>query len=418
MSPKEFENHFLSHNFPPNYDPSYNKDGWHLAHWFGDKRHFRPWYDDDADYNTNAKSYYDYLGFRIRQLDYMIDAINSLMRRDVQVSDTNSIDMSKIGEWLKGDDIENLSADLKISAENLNALKVLGDGAYVKDLEPEIQDLREQLRDLRDDLERLRDEVKQNTANINNLSKAIRDGLDGLNGKINNLEREIKSILNRLNGKYETIPSANWYHKFYNGSSDVPAGWGTFKAGAIYGQNSVTLNVRLPYANHNLQNLELNGGALPLSNHPMSYVLGFGFTGDYSFINDMKIESVQITNGAPHIEPVSARASWTIGYNFDHDKKILGADPYQLTLATFADGYNDKNTFKTHYSNISLKGDILTATFNLSGKVPEKFWNGTGGETPPDPAQPDKTITATENHPEGVSDLGRDVTRTINLISE
>ena len=37
-------------------DPSYNKDGWHLSHWFGDKRHFRPWYDDDADYNKDIEN--------------------------------------------------------------------------------------------------------------------------------------------------------------------------------------------------------------------------------------------------------------------------------------------------------------------------------------------------------------------------
>lgn len=408
---EDWLNHFK--NYPPNYDPSYNKDGWHLSHWFGDKRHFRPWYDDDADYNTNAKSYYDYLGFRIKQLDYIICAINKLLRRDLKVQNTSSVEIDKTGDWEKGDDIINISALVRLLADVTNAIKNTPEGLYVKDLEPELKALEQTV-------EALQNQVNQNSSEI----QKLHDGLNGLDGKIKDLAKAIQNILNRLNGKYQTIPSSNWYHKYYNGSSDVPEGWGTFKAGAIYGQNNVTLNVRIPYANHNLQNLELNGGALPLSKHPLSYVVGFGFTGEFAFLNDMKIESVQITNGAPHIKPVSARASWTIGYNFDHDRKILGGDPYQLTLATFADGYNDKNTFSEHYRGIYLKGDILTATFNLSGKVPEKFYNGQAPTSPDEEDEPynpdeekDQIIRIAADNPQGVPDLRREVTRTINLLT-
>mgnify|MGYP007114423912 CR=1 FL=1 len=383
---QDFFEHFK--NYPPNFDPSYNKDGWHLSHWFGDKRHFRPWYDDDADYNTNAKSYYDYLGFRIKQLDYIIWAINGLFRRNVTVADTSTINMSKLGDWLKGDDTINLSSVVKFSNDPTNAARDLN-GVYVKDLEPELIALRQKLEDVR---RQLQDELNDEDAKIGDLSKLI------------------KQIQDRLNGVYKTIPKANFYHKYYNGSQDVPTGWGTFHAGAIYGENNVTLNVRLPYANHNLQNLKLNGGALPLSNTPKSYVLGFGFTGEYAFLNDMNIESIQITNGAPHIEPVSAHASWTIGYNFDHDREIYGGDPFQMTLATFADGYNDKNTFSEHYRGIYLKGDIVNVTFQLSGKVPEKFWKGDNTMS--------NIIEVNESEPHGVPDLGRDVTRTINSIME
>lgn len=438
FDPAEFTKRY-GENYNTADDPRYNKDGWHLSHFFGDKRHFVPWYDVEADYNTNAKSYYDYLGFRIAQLDAMLDAINFLLRKNVDVLDTNSVHMVKLGDWLKGDDLIQLESYVKLSQDLTNALKDTPNGLYVKDLEPE-------LRQLAEEVQGLRNRLTQDESDI----RSLKDGIDGINKRLSNIEKQIKSILDRLNGKYKTIPSQYFVHSYYNGSGDVPTGWGTFHAGAIYGQNSVTLNVRIPYANHNLQNLELNGGALPLDKTPASYVVGFGFSGDYSFLNDMKIESVQITNGAPHIEPSSARASWQFGYNIDH-KNSVTSESYAVTLATFADGYNDKNTLKEHYTGISLKGDILTATLTLSGPVPAKFWNGTDQgdqgdqgdegdqgkgdpETPKDPEKPDKpstpstpatptdpsgttdkTIHATPDNPQGVPDLIRDVTRTINF---
>lgn len=441
FDPAEFTKRY-GDNYNTACDPRYNKDGWHLSHFFGDKRHFIPWYDTEADYNTNAKSYYDYLGFRIAQLDAMLDAINFLLRKNVDVQDTNSVHMVKLGDWLKGDDLIQLESYVKLSQDLTNALKDTPNGLYVKDLEPELRQLAHQLQNLADRLSGDESEIR-----------SLKDGIDGINKRLDNIEKEIKSILDRLNGKYKTIPSQFFIHSYYNGSGDVPTGWGTYHAGAIYGQNSVTLNVRIPYANHNLQNLELNGGALPLDKTPASYVVGFGFSGDYSFLNDMKIESVQITNGAPHIEPSSARASWQFGYNIDH-KNSVTSEAYAVTLATFADGYNDKNTLKEHYTGISLKGDILTATLTLSGVVPAKFWNGsdqgdsepenpdegggsdnpkdpsgtdtpkdpsgTGGDqgtdTPNDPTGPDdKVIRVTPDDPQGVPDLIRDVTRTINF---
>lgn len=455
FDPAEFSKRY-GDNYNTACDPRYNKDGWHLSHFFGDKRHFIPWYDTEADYNTNAKSYYDYLGFRIAQLDAMLDAINFLLRKNVDVLDTNSVHMVKLGDWLKGDDLIQLESYVKLSQELTNALKDTPNGLYVKDLEPELRQLSQQLEELRNrlsqDEEELRNRLSQDEEGIRNLNSAI----DAINKRLSGIEKQIKSILDRLNGKYKTIPSQYFVHSYYNGSGDVPDGWGTYHAGAIYGQNSVTLNVRIPYANHNLQNLELNGGALPLDKTPLSYVVGFGFSGDYSFLNDMKIESVQITNGAPHIEPSSARASWQFGYNIDH-KNSVTSEAYAVTLATFADGYNDKNTLKEHYTGISLKGDILTATLTLSGAVPAKFWNGAdqvgddsevgdadqgSGEpttqatpttnadpkdqatpttqaTQADPKQPsaadDKLIHATPDDPQGVPDLIRDVTRTINF---
>ena len=123
--------------YPPYDDPSYNKDGWHLTHWFGDKRHFRPWYDDDADYNTNSKSYYDYLGFRLVQFEDVLKAINQLLRRNVAVGETNTVKMTKEGDW-QFQDVITLNAVAKLSSKTGNAIQALDDGLYTEDLRPYI----------------------------------------------------------------------------------------------------------------------------------------------------------------------------------------------------------------------------------------------------------------------------------------
>ena len=163
-------------------DPSYNKDGWHLSHWFGDKRHFRPWYDDDADYNTNAKSYYDYLGFRIAQLDALIDAINKLIKRDIKTNQTNTVDLQKLGDW-SNDDIITLLANVKVSHETLNAIETRDDGLFVKDLKPLINDLQRQVNEIKN-VQAKHDRVIRKIVQslINNGSWSAPQGQDILDG--------------------------------------------------------------------------------------------------------------------------------------------------------------------------------------------------------------------------------------------
>lgn len=166
----------------PRNDPSYNKDGWHLSHWFGDKRHFRPWYDDDADYNTNAKSYYDYLGFRIGQLDAIIDAINKLIKRNIKTNQTNTVDLQKLGDW-SSDDIITLLANVKVSHETLNAIEIRDDGIFVKDLKPLINDLQRQVNEIKN-VQAKHDRVIRKIVQslINNGSWSAPQGQDILDG--------------------------------------------------------------------------------------------------------------------------------------------------------------------------------------------------------------------------------------------
>lgn len=163
-------------------DPSYNKDGWHLSHWFGDKRHFRPWYDDDADYNTNAKSYYDYLGLRIAQLDAIIDAINKLIKRNIKTNQTNTVDLQKLGDW-SSDDIITLLANVKVSHETLNAIEIRDDGIYTRSLKPLIDDLQQQLNNVKN-IQAKHDRVIRKIVQslINNGSWSAEQGHDILDG--------------------------------------------------------------------------------------------------------------------------------------------------------------------------------------------------------------------------------------------
>ena len=51
-----------------------------LAGTLFNKRRFAPWYDDRADYNTDAKSYYDYLARNGKLMDAIIEVINNLSK--------------------------------------------------------------------------------------------------------------------------------------------------------------------------------------------------------------------------------------------------------------------------------------------------------------------------------------------------
>lgn len=62
--------------------------------------HWQPWYDDRRDYNTNAPSYYDYLSNFNHLIKSFVELLNRSARRNVQVEDTNSIDLTKINDWI------------------------------------------------------------------------------------------------------------------------------------------------------------------------------------------------------------------------------------------------------------------------------------------------------------------------------
>lgn len=148
--------------------------------------HYQPWYDDRRDYNTNAPAYYDYLAHQKFLSDEAIDLINRNARRNFYVTDTNSIDLTKKGDWVDNenpcnskdwqpkqreryyyDDIVEIVADLKVSTKKVdvtiagmtqtcpNVLRVLTDGAYVPDYSAFIADLRNRISSAENEITRL-----------------------------------------------------------------------------------------------------------------------------------------------------------------------------------------------------------------------------------------------------------------------
>ena len=182
-------------------DPSFNKDWEEICHWIGDKR---PWYDDDADYNTNAKSYYDFLARFIRQLDYMITLMNKLLDQNIETLETNTVRLLKDGDWKKyhiengkvvydngGSNIEKLSAYVKISKASLNDIIAKDDGIWSENFQPKIDALNRRIDELDAKVERYHTE-------LTNLINALTQRVSNLESRVATLESRVTTLENAL----------------------------------------------------------------------------------------------------------------------------------------------------------------------------------------------------------------------------
>lgn len=117
-----------------------------------------PNYNIKQDFTTNAESYLEYLGRLNEQLDSIMKLVARLINRDVDVLDTNTVNLTKIGDFvdqldpnLDLEEIIKIKADVLISAatgdgqlnsllpkplvlELQNAIEAKEDGIFVKDL--------------------------------------------------------------------------------------------------------------------------------------------------------------------------------------------------------------------------------------------------------------------------------------------
>ena len=196
--------------FPFN-DPSFNKDWAEICHWFGDKRHFRPWYDDDADYNTNAKSYYDFLARFIRQLDYMITLMNKLLDENIETLETNTVRMQRDGDWKKyhiengqivydtgGSNIEKISAYVKISKAALNDIVAKDDGIWSENFQPKIDALNKRIDDLDAKVERYHTELLNLINALTQRVTSLESRMTRLESRVASLEGALKKLLTNL----------------------------------------------------------------------------------------------------------------------------------------------------------------------------------------------------------------------------
>ena len=182
--------------------------------------HWQPWYDDRRDYNTNAPTYYDYLAHQKFLSNEAIDLINRNARRNFYVTDTNSIDLTKKGDWVDNenpcmskdwqptvreryyyDDIVEIVADLKVSRQKVdvtiagmtqtcpNVLRVLSDGAFVADYAAFIADLRNRVSSAEGEINRINNRTYTQTE-TNTFKPAITGNLN--NGKPINFKGDVK----------------------------------------------------------------------------------------------------------------------------------------------------------------------------------------------------------------------------------
>lgn len=219
-------------------------------------RSYLPWYDDSADYNTNAKSYYDYLARLTKYLGIVEQFINRLLDRDLKVEDTYSIDLTKNGDWLDNgecepdnyDDIITLKADVIISDETENRTLVhttqknftIPNGTTVKTsgvwspdymgliqaLDDEIGFIYQQL----DDLQTQINEIVKDINQINQQLQTINQTLSNHENRIENLEDET-AILRRglqqiVNNLYDSgaITSNNINTFTFRSGRDIATG--------------------------------------------------------------------------------------------------------------------------------------------------------------------------------------------------
>lgn len=122
--------------------------------------HWQPWYDDRRDYNTNAPSYYDYLANFNHLIKSIVELLNRVARRNVQVEDTKCIDLTKINDWIdEGDKCHSWHDEIILKAEVIlstyqkaidfdgqsynieNALECLPSGLYAPNYLPFLEKL-------------------------------------------------------------------------------------------------------------------------------------------------------------------------------------------------------------------------------------------------------------------------------------
>lgn len=204
--------------------------------------HWQPWYDDRRDYNTNAPSYYDYLAHQKFLSDEAIELINRNARRNFYVTDTNSIDLTKKGDWVDNenpcngkewqptvreryyyDDIVEIVADLKVSQQKVdvtiagmtqtcpNVLRVLNDGAFVPDYASFIADLRNRLSSAETEINRINNRTYTQTE-TNTFKPAISGNLN--NSTPINFKGDVKKSNATIGRTYKYNNSHDTYYTY------------------------------------------------------------------------------------------------------------------------------------------------------------------------------------------------------------
>lgn len=189
---------------------------------------FEPWYSNHENYNTNAKSYYDYLGRFNGFLYEMVNQVNRLLRRNIKVKNTYSIDFHKDGDWIdngdcktKFDDIELLYANVIISKQIKqlqyqhihrksqtyqipNGTEILPDGVYSPDYRAVLDEIDADLGEIHDGMDKMQDDIGK----LQDDMEKVQDKLDELEknaGGNDDLQAQIDEIKKKMPKGYTTL---------------------------------------------------------------------------------------------------------------------------------------------------------------------------------------------------------------------
>lgn len=203
--PQDFHNHGYLYGFGFGY-PYFNGQ-------------YDPWYDDRKDYNTNAPSYYDYLAHRNYNHHLIIDLLNRVARRNLTVTDTASIDLTKTNDWISEDkcnnyhDIIDLKADVKLSKKTdtvtignypqnqktytfPNGTKIYDDGVYSRDITEVLTNLYDNDKLLNDKIDK---EIEDRKFADNQLRNIINNEITTREKEDNKIKEMLTNNVNQLN---------------------------------------------------------------------------------------------------------------------------------------------------------------------------------------------------------------------------
>ena len=238
--------------------------------------HWQPWYDDRKDYNTNAPSYYDYLARFNYFLREITDFINRLARRNINVKDTSTVDLTKTGDWTSQDIIE-IKADVKVSTNTNqsfpNAIKVLTDGLYVSDFTNEITKLKEKDTDLQNQITKL----KEKDTDLQNEITKLKEKDTDLQNQITNIKTSISNI-NKMIESLKFMSSGQPPYKTIISTMTVPA---IVKDSKPYNQSIQGVGLKVASVSYETDTktnittwLQLNLGEITFNNLTKNTVIG------------------------------------------------------------------------------------------------------------------------------------------------
>ena len=199
---KRLEDELKSHGYSNHFHSSLPLEG-----------HWQPWYDDRKDYNTNAPSYYDYLARFNYFLREITDFINSLARRNINVKDTSTVDLTKTDDWTSQDIIE-IKADVKVSPNTYqsytNAIYVLTDGLYVRDFSNDINKLKQKDDDLQSQITKLKekdDDLQSQITKLKEKDTYLQNQINSILTDVTNQDKEITKIKTSISNINKMIES-------------------------------------------------------------------------------------------------------------------------------------------------------------------------------------------------------------------